>query len=90
MVAFIESDIMDFVTSVCGHEKTKLEDLQPKLIFEAIDNKERFVFVPPFQVNASGFKYNQFKEWGLELIQKDPIQLPTCATHGSHAVFYGQ
>ena len=52
VVAFIESDVMDFVISVCGHEKTKLEDLQNKLIFEAIDNKE---------ANASAFKYNRFQ-----------------------------
>lgn len=84
---FIETDITGFAVSVCCKEKFEYKDVEPKLIFEAVDGaKKHFVFKPPFQVNASGFKCEHFKEWGLELVQGEPTESPPCAeaSHGNH------
>ena len=83
---FIETDITGFAVSVCCKEKFEYKDIEPKLIFEAVDGaKKHFVFVPPFQANASGFKCDHFKEWGFDLVQGELTELFPCAeaSHGN-------
>ena len=47
ILGFIETDITGFVTSVCCKEKIEYKDLEPKLIFEAVDTakKHQYFFV---------------------------------------------
>ena len=60
---FIEVDVTDFVTPICGKE----EDKQQKMIFQALDDsKDIFVFMPPCQA-TTGLKMDILQEWGIQL-----------------------
>ena len=49
---FIQADVADFITSVCGKEEDK-----QKMIFQALDGfKHFYVFMPPCQATASGLR----------------------------------
>ena len=80
---FIEVDVTDLVTSICGKE----EDKQQKMIFQALDDsKDIFVFMPPCQA-TTGLKMDILQEWGIQLQTVRATELPSCdnQSHGTHA-----
>lgn len=71
--------------SVCGK---KNKDVKDQIYFLAINNaKEYFVIEPPFQIPASKCKFDNLKQWGIDLTTKSSIELNPCTdeSHGSHA-----